>query len=247
MFKYLSAGTPRLIAFLLMTSMVWVGCGEDSVTGVNPDSDGTLQLVEDPFTGVLNSTDGFTPADADARIDRLAQHLGLDEQQKADLAEAYAAFHATIKDLRAQHDAGDLTKEEARAAASDARDAFEAGLQIILTPEQYDLLQEMREKRDDRRRGHRNPRDRWGAWLQEIGASDTQVADIVAAMQAVRDGMLELREQLLAGEIDKEAAMAAAAELRDAFDASLQEILTPEQYEALQALRPDCSGKRGGR
>jgi len=32
--------------------------------------------------------------------------------------------------------------------------------------------------------------------------------------------------------------------LRAEFDAALQAILTPEQYAALQELRPDCEGKK---
>ena len=46
-----------------------------------------------------------------------------------------------------------------------------------------------------------------------------------------------------AGDIDREEAKAAAQALRDDFDASLQEILTEEQYAALVELRPDC-GRR---
>ena len=46
------------------------------------------------------------------------------------------------------------------------------------------------------------------------------------------------------GELTHEEARDAAAVLRAEFDTALQTILTPEQYEALLALRPDCEGPR---
>jgi Spy/CpxP family protein refolding chaperone len=238
--------TKRLVLFPLVLSLVamaaFVGCNRDeTVTDANLNTD--LGLVADPLDGVLNSTLNYTPADLDTRIDRLAEALGLDPEQTEALREAYTEFRTGIAALRDQVRSGDLTFAEARERARVLRDAFEAQLQVILTPEQYDQLQEMRQNRHHHKRGHRDPQDRWAAWLEEIGADEDQVAAIMDAWDAYRTGLMDLHSQVRNGELTIEEAFAEAKELRDAFDAALQDILTPEQYEALLELRPDCGRK----
>ncbi len=232
-------GTIRLFAIALAATFVFVGCsGQDEITG--PES-ARVDLFADPLDGVMNSTDGSTPHGTADRIDRLAEVLDLTEAQKEALLVAYSEFRAGMEDLRAKFGAGEMNREEAWEAMRALRDAFEAELQTILTEEQWDLLQEMRAAHHSGRPHHgRSLEDRWNYWLEEIGASEEQVADVMEALQTSRDGFLTLREQLHAGEITWEEARETARVLRDAFDAALQEILTPEQYEALLELRPDA-------
>ncbi|HEX9898498.1 MAG TPA: hypothetical protein VGC81_04700 [Candidatus Methylomirabilis sp.] len=232
------------LAMFLVAGMFLAGCGEETLTGVNatPVPDAGV-LVEDPLDGVLNSTDGSTPADHGMRLDRLAQKLGLDEEQKAALKEAYKTFHDGLKALHAQVRSGDITVEDARAAAAVLREAFEAELQVILTPEQYEMLQEMRQNRDGRNHGMRDPHARWLYWLNEIGADEGQIADVMAALRTAHDALMDLRLAIKAGDVTREEAKTMVMDIRIAFDAALQDILTPEQYEALQELRPDERGK----
>ena len=136
-----------MMGFAVVTSLAISGCGED-MTGTN----GGFELVQDPLDGVLNSTEGATPPDAQSRIDRLAQVLGLDDEQKAAFAAAYDAFRTGVHALREQVGSGDLPMDEAREAAHALRDVFEAEVQTILTEEQWNLLQEMRQNRADHRR-----------------------------------------------------------------------------------------------
>ena len=65
------------------------GCSQDEVTG--PEADSTF-IAEDPLDDVLKSTDGRTPADTQDRLARLAEVLGLDEDQLAALTLAYNEF-----------------------------------------------------------------------------------------------------------------------------------------------------------
>ncbi|MBN2071071.1 MAG: hypothetical protein JW814_06390 [Candidatus Krumholzibacteriota bacterium] len=229
-------------AIILLSSVAMIGCSQDSTSTAPESSDIELsKIAEDPFEQVLTSTDGYTPEDPGMRIDRLAEKLGLDDAQKEALLSAYIEFRTAVIELRDLVRAGEITFEEARAEAVILREAFEAELQLILTPEQYDLLQEMRRVRDRiRDRIHATDKYvRWEIWLTEIGADSAQTADVYLALEALHEGIRDLVAQVKDGLITKEEALLAAQVLRDEFDAALQAILTPEQYDALLALRPD--------
>lgn len=229
-----------LAGLLLLTT----GCSQDQVTG--PDADQTF-FAEDPLDDVLKSTDGFTSNDPQERLARLAEVLGLDEDQLAALTVAYTEFRDGVAALGTQVHNGEITGEEAREAVAVLREAFEAELQIILTAEQWDLLQEMRyqgQRRDGHNHHHQVPHDRWVAWLTEAGADEGQIADVFEALEVLLSGMQDLRDQAHEGTLTREEAREAAEILRAEFDAALQTILTAEQYEALLNLRPDCGGPR---
>lgn len=245
-FRHPTAGIQGLFALMIVASVALVGCGEQNLTGPDESpSSGEFLVASDPLTGVLNSTDGSTPVDAQSRIDRLAEVLGLDEDQKAAFAAAYDAFKTGIGELRAKLAAGEVTREQAREQVGALRETFEAEIQVILTDEQWNQLQEMREKRDGRRPGHRDPADRWNAWLQEIGASEDQVAAVMAALQTLHEGIRALHNQVRSGDLPIEEAKEQAMGLRDAFHETLQDTLTEDQYAALLELLPDRPERDG--
>jgi hypothetical protein len=239
-----------ILSLLTLASLFIIsGCSDssDPVATNDPvtvDIISTTDLAADPLDDVLQSTDGTTPAEPQGRIDRLTEVLDLTEEQAVALEEAYLEFRTALEDLREQCQNEELTIEEARAAAALLREDFEAALQLILTPEQYDLLQEMRQNRHGPRIGHRHHEPRWEAWLAEIGADETQVETILAALETMRTEIQDLRAEVRADEITNEEARAAIEILRADFDTLLQDTLTVEQYEALLDLRPDC-GNRG--
>jgi len=233
-----------LVLMLAGLMLLTTGCSQDEVTG--PETGQTF-FAEDPLDDVLKSTDGRTPLDPLERLARLAEILGLDEDQLAALTVAYLEFRDGVAALSTQVHNGEMTMEEARAAVADLREAFEAEFQVILTAEQWDLLQDMRfqgQRRDGRNHHHQAPQDRWIAWLGEIGADEAQVADILEAIDVLHSGMQDLRAQMRDGTLTREEAREAAEILRAEFGAALQSILTQEQYEALMLLRPDCGGPR---
>ena len=242
--KFHHGAMTRIIMVLgIMAAVALTGCSDETdLTGV--ETPGTeVFMTEDPFDGVLNSTMEYTPPDPGTRIDRLAEVLGLDEDQKAALLAAYTEFREGVAAIKDQVAAGELTCEDAREQVTVLREAFEAELQLILTPEQYNLLQEMRQNKKDRKIGHRNANDRWDAWLVEIGADEDQTAAVLEALATFRSGIHDLHDQVKAETMTLDEAKEAAEVLRAEFDAALQAILTPEQYAALQELRPDCEGK----
>lgn len=233
----------RMYALAIVAFLAFAGCGNESSITAPEGTTGAVSLaVADPLEGVLNSTDGTTPTEHGRRLGRLAEVLGLSEEQKAAVSAAFETFHEGVVALRAQVRAGTLTIEAAHEAAALLRADFEAALQVILTEEQWNKLQEMRQKRDGNGNGHRDPQDRWIAWLTRIGADEGQISDVLAQMEIVKGGMKSLHEQLRAGTITPQEAREQARAIRDAFEAAIEDILTPEQYAALLELRPDCMG-----
>lgn len=233
-----------LVLVLVGVMFMLTGCSQDEMT--SPVDNQTFS-AEDPLDDALKSLDGRIPTDPQDRLARLAEVLGLDEDQLAALAEAYTVFRDGIADLRTQVRDGEMTQDEARAAALALRDAFEAECQVILTAEQWDLLQAMRDEGRQRRghnSQHRDANDLWSSWLTEIGADEDQVAAVIEALQTLHTGMMDLRDQVQDGTLTREAAREAAEILRADFDVALQTILTEQQYQALQDLRTDCGGPR---
>lgn len=234
--------TTLIVAASLLV-LILCGCSQNDVTA---PADEQILIAADPLDDVLKSTDGMTPADPQDRLARLAEVLGLDAEQLAALTVAYTDFRDGIASLRTQVQDGELTVAEAREAAAILRDAFEAELQIILTAEQWDLLQEMRQNRPGPHGGNHGAHDRWAEWLTEIGADEAQVTAVFELLDTLHAAIQDLRDQVRAGEMTREDAHVAATELRAEFDEDLQVVLTEEQYAALLALRPDCRGRMGG-
>jgi len=80
---------------------------------------------------------------------------------------------------------------------------------------------------------------------EALGLSETQAAEMQAIHEATRTAHEALREQ--GRESGERGAIKAEMEgLRADTDARVQNILTPEQYNQLQELRPE-RGERGGR
>jgi Spy/CpxP family protein refolding chaperone len=238
------AMTRSIMILGIMAAVAFTGCSDESGITEVEMSGAEVLFTEDPLDGVLNSTMDYTPPDPTERIDKLAEVLGLDEDQKAALLAAYIEFREGVAELRELVKAGDLTCEEAKEQVTVLREAFEAELQLILTPEQYDLLQELRQSMDKDRIRDKDSHERWLVWLAEIGTDEDQTAAVLAALEAFRAEMQNLHDQVQAGTLTMDEAREAAVALRAEFDAALQAILTPEQYEALQELRPDCEGKQ---
>lgn len=238
--------TSILILVLAGLMLLAAGCSDNEVTGPTPDQ---VVIAEDPLDDVLKSTDGRTPADPRERCARLAEVLGLNEDQLSALTMAYIGFRDGMAELRTQVMNRELTMDEARHMAGAMREAFEAEMQLILTAEQWDHLQDMRhegQRREDHHHGghhHQGSDDLWGSWFEEIGINADQIAAILAALDVLHDGMQDLRDQMHDGTLTFEESHEAAEVLRADFDAALQTILTEEQYQDLLDLRPDCGGR----
>lgn len=239
-----------LIVSALLAALLLCGCSQDDSTSPMTPTDQEAFTVDDPLDDVLKSTDGETPSDPEDRLARLAEVLELDADQLAAFTLVYTEFHDAVDALRAQVQAEEITIEEAREAVALLREAFEAELMVILTEDQWNLLQEMRQNRPGHGGPHHprlTPLERWTEWLTVIDADVDQTAAILEALDIRVVGIQALRDQLQEGTMTIEEMREAAILLRADFHAIVQSTLTEDQLQALRDLRPDCHGHHNSR
>ena len=192
------------------------------------------------------------------RPGRLADALELTEDQRTQLAQLREqhreAVHETMEGIRAQVEAGDLTREEAREQARTAREARRDDLDEILTPEQLQRLDELRaarQERDDGERKRSGPRMGYrrhpgrghgpGHLIEALDLSGDQQAQLKALREqhreSVRETMDGIRAQVEAGDLTREEARDQARAAREAHRDDLAQILTPEQLQKLDEIR----------
>lgn len=156
-----------------------------------------------------------------------AVHLeDLSEEDRAAIREALQAARADIRAILQRLQAGELTREEARAEVAVVHDALIETLAAFLTEEQIERLLRHRP-------GHPRP---------DLDLTDEQRAALQELRQEFRAFLRELKAQVADGEISRSEARrrlkAEAQETRRALCA----ILTGEQ----RAQVPFCRGVNGG-
>lgn len=144
----------------------------------------------------------------------------LDEAQRQAIADALARARAALADVRARWLAGEIGAEATVAEARAIRDALEAEIDAVLTPEQRAVL--------DARRA---------AFHRGLGLTEEQRAEIRAIVEAWHALVLETIADLRAGDLTpREVARALAEGAREA-RAAVCGVLDPQQ----QALFPRCA------
>lgn len=84
-----------------------------------------------------------------------------------------------------------------------------------------------------------DPEDRIEELAEVLGLTDEQTVALGGAYLDFHDDHDALREQVRSGALSHQDARAAAEELREAFEAALQVILTADQYDQLQEMRQE--------
>jgi Spy/CpxP family protein refolding chaperone len=149
----------------------------------------------------------------------------LDDAQRQAIADALARARAALADLRARWLAGEIGAAETVAEARAIRDALEAEIDAVLTPEQRAALDERR-----------------AAFHPGLELTEDQRAEIRAIVDAWRVLVLETIADLRAGELTpREAALALAEGAREA-RAAVCGVLDPEQ----RAFFPRCAAPAAG-
>jgi predicted small lipoprotein YifL/soluble cytochrome b562 len=91
-----------------------------------------------------------------------------------------------------------------------------------------------------------SPEDRVARLTEVLGLSDEQAAAFLDACLAFEAAVADLRAQVEAGELTHEEAHAQAALARETFEATVQTVLTAEQWDLLQEMRHDHDTPPGG-
>lgn len=95
----------------------------------------------------------------EARLNRMAEHLALTDEQKAKLK---PIFEKNAKDMKALLEDQSLTREQKREMMGPMRKAANDAVEAVLTPEQKEKLaksrEEMRKRFQNRRQGAQTPK-----------------------------------------------------------------------------------------
>ena len=160
--------------------------------------------------------------------------LDLTDDQKAQMQGLREQFRTQIQELR---DAGELSRADVQAFHEQRRTAVEG----ILTDEQKAQLADLKVEREAARAEKKEARvERRQAFLDELGVSDDQRAQLDALGQAHRADIEALRES---GDISREAVQSLREAQREAF----QGILTDEQVAQLEEIKAARQAERGDR
>lgn len=167
------------------------------------------------------------PGERHSRAD--GQHgagLNLTDDQRATMKSLDDDMKTQFDDIRAQVQAGDLTREEGRNQAQSIRDSFRESRQSVLTSEQLQVLEKRRAS--------------GGGAFPDLGLSESQGEQMksmrkehYAAMDALRESGDATREDF--------------QQLRETQRQEIDGILTDEQRQTLEQKREERGAKGEGR
>ncbi len=97
-----------------------------------------------------NNGDRPSPEErAEKRTEKMAEKLGLDDYQTAVLSDLNLATAQELQNIRNS----ELEREEKKEAAKSVKENYLVEMENLLTPEQFELFEELREKRKGKGKG----------------------------------------------------------------------------------------------
>jgi Spy/CpxP family protein refolding chaperone len=176
------------------------------------------------------------------RLDQMMDALDLTDEQRAQVEEAAEAMHEQMQELHEQCRESDEDRAECRERGRELHDQFRAQLETILTAEQLEQLDDLRNERREERSEQRDARmevraDRMVTLLSKIL---DLTADQEEQIRAIHESMAEerqaIRDQMHSGEVSFEDMREQRDERRDEIHQAIRDILTPDQQEVFDAL-----------
>lgn len=175
-------------------------------------------------------------------LGQIRRELNLTDEQKQQLEALRAEFQKQHQELRAQVQAGTLSREEARAQIQAAAESHKAALDAIFTPQQRQQLEQARQnhpggpgKGMGRGRGAGGPGP--GRMAEALGLSEEQKAQWQELARQHREQMQELRQS--GQRPDPQTLRQLRQEHQQAFFA----LLTPEQLQKWEELKKNGKGR----
>ena len=172
------------------------------------------------------------------RMQQMAEQLGLTDEQKEKIK---AIYQEQGEKMRALREDQNISPEDKRAKFREMFEALEAKTKPILTPEQQEKMAKFRAQRPGGAPGQGEPggagnlRERMQRMAQELNLTDEQKEKLKEAFAKDGEKMKELRDN---PNLSREEKMAKFRELNEGIEARLKPILTAEQLEKWQKLRP---------
>ena len=201
-----------------------------------------LILSQVPLAGQEEGQRQRRRPQAGRQTQRLADELGVTEEQREQLPQIGRTQSEAVRAIR-QDDS--LSNEEKRAKVRELNQARQDQIRGMLTPDQQQKSDELRQRRREGA-GERRPRRQGrGQGLGEaLDLSEEQREQLGQLRSEQREQIQALRND---ESLSTEEKRAKTRELRQAQQSRMQEILTPEQQEKLSKRREERGSGEGGR
>lgn len=169
----------------------------------------------------------------------LADSLNLTDEQKAGIASIRETYRDRFQELARARREGTVPPDDARARMQELRDTMRAEVEALLTDEQKAQLAGRRAQARDRFDERRVRREAFreearAVRIEVLGLTAEQQEALEALREAQRAERQELRGSFRSGNAGRGEQGNAFRELRQARDAALADILTPEQLEIVK-------------
>lgn len=179
----------------------------------------------------------------DKRVEKMTEHLQLDEAQAAKIR---GILESTKADMKALRDAeGDRASKKEQFKL--IRESTKAEIDAVLTPEQLTKAEEFRaEHKQKRKRKHMRRGDRMGKKIaQELDLTDAQRVEVREISKTAREDIRTIVQDDFDG--DRKAAKSAVQARRAKMVEDIKATLTPEQAAKFDELKSKRKGhgKRG--
>jgi len=206
------------------------------------------------FLAILISSTFFAQAQKDkspteraqSKVDKLGERLNLSDTQKEQI---YALFLEQSQNRGNKgKNRSEVTEEERQAYKAERKEqkaAFDAKIGEILTPAQYATYQEKNKgRKGGKGKGRQNGKERMSsaeklqervdAYTERLQLTSGQQTQVAALLQAQQENKPAKGSKKDWTEAEKAEAKAAKKEAKVAFDASMKDILSAEQYTIFQ-------------
>jgi len=227
------------------------------VAAVAPSLDKT-QLTG--LVGLLTSRrsaqrDGMRPRGEDRRggerdsAQAVATELGLTEKQRDQLRDLRKETRARADAQRTSLNRGDISEDQMRDALHDIHEDARARMTTILTPDQLKKLDSMRDERVARgMERHLERADSRGdaqvEWLtRTLQLSGAQASSMRVALVKLADAQKSALKGVEDGSLTRDQSGQRMRTAHDAYTQSLKGILTPEQNQRMEILKPLLPGR----
>jgi periplasmic protein CpxP/Spy len=165
------------------------------------------------------------------RAEHMKSELGLSDEQTKKVEAAWLVKMTKSKDLRTTHaDNKETLKKEMRPV----HQAFRTSMKEILTKEQFAKWQENKKKERKDKSPEEKAAMRAAHMRESLGLTDEQTAKVESAVLTKMTKSKEIRAKYPE---DKDAAKKELKPIHAQFEASMKEILTPEQFAKWKEMK----------
>lgn len=174
-------------------------------------------------------------------LEKLKTELALDDQQYATIKGINQKYAEQFSQIRKDTV---TSKSDRHTTLRALRDKRQTEINAVLTTQQKAKFETLKKERAEKRKATVKARgeERQAQLIKDLSLSDAQATKLKAANQAYVEKLKALRANT-----DKESTQAEIKKLRKDHQATLQSILTPEQFSKWKELRKSGKQKHKGK